>query len=76
MNLPKPLECSEVGRVEVLEKLINHELDPEFEDRILGHLRNCPGCLSVLASVLYETIPPEARLTLETPIITSSDFPL
>ena len=52
MKLPKPLTCSEVGRDDILSALINRKLAPETEDSVLAHLRRCPHCLSVMASVL------------------------
>ena len=49
MDLPKPLNCSEVGDRKVLEALINRKLAVDEEDRLLKHLRTCPECLSELA---------------------------
>ena len=59
MQLPKPLSCSEVGNRRILKALLNHRLDADFEDRILAHLRICPRCLSIVATVLAETGMPE-----------------
>ena len=55
MKLPKPLECSEAGRRDVLLALLQHKLDEKEEDRLLRHLRRCPHCLSVMAAILSET---------------------
>jgi len=55
MDFPKPLECSEAGRREVLLALLQHKLDEEEEDRLLRHLRHCPHCLSIMATILNES---------------------
>jgi hypothetical protein len=54
MDSPKPLECSEAGRRDILLALLQHRLNEEEEDRILKHLRRCPYCLSVMATILSE----------------------
>jgi len=55
MDFPKPLECSEAGRRDVLLALLQHKLDEEEEDRLLRHLRRCPHCLSIMATILSES---------------------
>ncbi len=59
MELPKPLSCSEAGDRRILKALLAHRLDADFEDRILAHLRTCPRCLSIVATVLAETRMPD-----------------
>ena len=56
MQLSLPFKCSEVGRREVLEALIKHELCEEDENRVLEHLRICPKCLSEMASVIGQIV--------------------
>jgi len=55
MPFPKPLDCSDAGRREVLLALLHRELVEEDEDTVLAHLRACPHCLSEMAVVLSET---------------------
>jgi hypothetical protein len=52
MNDPKPLNCSDVGSDDTLIRLIMRMLPSEVEDKVLDHLRYCPRCLSVMASVI------------------------
>jgi len=54
MKLPKPLKCSEVSNSKLLLSLLRRELDEEYEDRLLAHLRSCPRCLSRLAILISE----------------------
>jgi len=54
MDLPRPLECSEACRRDTLLALLRHKLSEEDENRVLRHLRRCPHCLSVLATILSE----------------------
>lgn len=54
MDFPKPLDCSEAGRREILLALLQHKLDEDEEDRLLRHLKRCPHCLSVMATILSE----------------------
>ena len=56
MKLPRPLTCSEVGRREVLRALLSHELAEDDENLVLEHLRNCPRCLSDMATVIGQMV--------------------
>ena len=56
MKLPKPLKCSDVSKGEILKALVSHELDGDTENRLLEHLKNCPVCLTAMASIVNEIL--------------------
>ena len=59
MILPKPLKCSDASKAEIFRALVNRELDRDSEDRLLEHLKNCPHCLTAIASIVEDIITDE-----------------